>query len=99
MPRCAKVRYCTRTCSTHFGNTTGLPVPILNPNHHPSIGEKFYWKSSAKWQPAEANGDVIGGNLSCPKVDCHCDQVENRVSKDLKYALTTHFVSTALLIA
>ena len=32
MPRCAKVRYRTRTHVTHFGNTAGLPVPVLNAN-------------------------------------------------------------------
>jgi hypothetical protein len=24
-----KIEYCT--CVTHFGNTTGLPIPVLNP--------------------------------------------------------------------
>ena len=31
MPRCAKIHYCTRTRVTRFGNTMGLPAPVLNP--------------------------------------------------------------------
>ena len=30
-PQCAKVHYRTRTHATRFGNTMGLPIPILNP--------------------------------------------------------------------
>jgi len=29
--RCAKVHYRTRTRSTRFGNTAGIPVPVRNP--------------------------------------------------------------------
>ena len=31
VPRCAKVDYHTRTRTTHFGNTTGFSIPMLNP--------------------------------------------------------------------
>jgi hypothetical protein len=30
MPRCAKIHYRTHTRITRFGNTAGLPTPILN---------------------------------------------------------------------
>jgi hypothetical protein len=30
MPRCAKIHYRTRTHVTRFGNTAGLPAPVLN---------------------------------------------------------------------
>jgi hypothetical protein len=29
---CAKMQYHTCNCVTHFGRTTGLPVPMQNPN-------------------------------------------------------------------
>jgi hypothetical protein len=29
--RCGKIQNCTHTRDTHFGITTGLPVPVLNP--------------------------------------------------------------------
>ena len=32
MPRYAKVDYRTRTRTTRFGNTAGIPVPVLNPS-------------------------------------------------------------------
>jgi len=28
---CAKIQYCT--CVTRFGNTTGLPIPMVNPTY------------------------------------------------------------------
>lgn len=31
--RCVKVHYRTRTRSTRFGNTAGIPVPVRNPIH------------------------------------------------------------------
>src|ERR1700736_1964689 len=31
--RCAKNQHRTCTRVTHFGNTAGLPVPVLNPTH------------------------------------------------------------------
>lgn len=31
VPRCAKNQDHTHTCDTHFGNTMGLPIPVLNP--------------------------------------------------------------------
>ena len=31
MLQCAKIYYCTHTHATHFGNTTGFSVPVLNP--------------------------------------------------------------------
>ena len=34
---CAKIQNHTRTCGTHFGNTVGIPIPILNPTEGPSI--------------------------------------------------------------
>ena len=34
VPQCAKIQYRTHTCVTHFGNTTGIPVPMQNPNCH-----------------------------------------------------------------
>jgi len=34
--QCAKVHYRTHTRVTHFGNTVGLPTPVLNPNHNGS---------------------------------------------------------------
>ena len=37
MLRCAKVRYCTCTRHTRFGNTAGLPAPVLNPSHPPQL--------------------------------------------------------------
>ena len=33
--RCGKVHYCTHTCSTHFGNTAGISVPMANPTGSP----------------------------------------------------------------
>ena len=35
MPQCAKIHYHTCTCVTHFGNTAGLPAPVLNPMYGP----------------------------------------------------------------
>jgi len=32
--RCAKIQYRTRTRGTRFGNTAGLPVPMLNPKKY-----------------------------------------------------------------
>ena len=29
---CAKIQNCTCTCGTHFGNTVGIPIPVLNPS-------------------------------------------------------------------
>jgi hypothetical protein len=34
--RCAKNQNRTRTRDTHFGNTTGLPVPVTNPTCSPA---------------------------------------------------------------
>ena len=31
--RCAKMQHRTRTRDTRFGRTTGLPVPVRNPNY------------------------------------------------------------------
>ena len=37
VPQCAEIYYRTRTHATHFGNTAGFSVPVLNPNPiHPS---------------------------------------------------------------
>ena len=32
MSQCAKNQNCTHTHITHFGNTTGIPVPVRNPS-------------------------------------------------------------------
>ena len=32
MPWCVEIQYCTHTCNTHFRNSTGLPIPVLNPS-------------------------------------------------------------------
>ena len=39
MPWCAKVHYRTHTCTTHFGKTAGIPVPVLNPIQHTLLSE------------------------------------------------------------
>jgi hypothetical protein len=31
MPRCAEIHYRTRTRTTRFGKTAGIPVPVPNP--------------------------------------------------------------------
>jgi hypothetical protein len=31
--QCVETQYCTRTRDTRFGNTAGLPVPVLNPTN------------------------------------------------------------------
>ena len=31
-PQCAKNQNHTHTHDTHFGNTAGFPIPVLNPN-------------------------------------------------------------------
>ena len=36
--QCDKIKYCTRTCDTRFGNSAGLPATVLHPNH------TYYWK-------------------------------------------------------
>ena len=33
VPRCAKIEYRTRTRVTRFGNTTGITIPVWNPNY------------------------------------------------------------------
>ena len=49
MPRCAKIHYRTRTHVTCFGNTAGLPAPVLN----------LTW---IKLNKVDAEGDLL--NLS-----------------------------------
>ena len=41
MPRCAKIQNRTRTRGTRFGNTAGIPVPVLNPNHFTLVPSIF----------------------------------------------------------
>jgi hypothetical protein len=37
--RCAKVGYCTRTRTTCFGNTAGIPIPVRNPRDATDIDQ------------------------------------------------------------
>ena len=54
--RYAKVQHCTHTCSTHFGNTTGKPVPMQNPRCSENCPGKF-WVTEA---------DEIGNKIILP---------------------------------
>ena len=45
MLRCAKICYRTRTHATRFLNTTGLPIPVLNPRCGKSQPTVYLWKA------------------------------------------------------
>jgi hypothetical protein len=55
--RCAKNQNCTHTHVTRFGNTAGLPVPVLNPRYGCSVGKpdlrytyiKPYLRYTGEW--------------------------------------------------
>ena len=47
--QCAKIQNCTHTCGTHFGNTAGIPIPILNPRHELHDVDVLFWKDTNKW--------------------------------------------------
>ena len=32
--RCNKIKDHTRTCDTHFGNSAGLPAPMVHPKYY-----------------------------------------------------------------
>ena len=52
--RCAKVYYCTCTHVTHFKNTAGLPVPVLNPTNAPPIHLRTFLNQSSCDDPTQA---------------------------------------------
>ena len=55
--RCAKIQNRTRTRITRFGNTAGLPVPVLNPScgcggGHCNVGTGVNFQRILKIPPA-----------------------------------------------
>ena len=66
MLRCAKICYRTRTCATHFLNTAGLPVPVLNPSfvgHRPDTAQ-----IRVRYVPAPVTGTVFAGTGTVWKI-------------------------------